>query len=130
MIDVIFWFLELTFRLIPSLMIKTGKIVLAALSLGFHRSGTNKSLEESDSLLTIEQPSFWGNNFLGLYWDLPKFLFGSRLKKKLRGTVGGITGLRENCLGTGLGAGKFWWKFRGLIGASHINLWLGETFDF
>jgi len=59
MIDIIFWFLELTFRLISSLMIKTGKIVLAVLTLGFHRSGTNKSLEESDSLITIEQPSFW-----------------------------------------------------------------------
>lgn len=62
MMDIIFLFLELTFRLIPLLMINTGEIVLAFLSLGYHRPRQNKNLNESeeyDSLITIERPSFW-----------------------------------------------------------------------
>ena len=46
----------------PYLMIKTGEVVLAALSLGYHRPRQYKNLditEEDDSLKAIASPSFW-----------------------------------------------------------------------
>jgi len=62
MIDIFFWALEGVFWFFPYLMIKTGEIVLAALSLGFHRPRQNKNLDitdEDDSLITIQSPAFW-----------------------------------------------------------------------
>ena len=59
MIDILFLFLELILRLTPIIMIKTGEIVLSAFSLGHYCSRPNKTFEETESLITIEQPSFW-----------------------------------------------------------------------
>ncbi len=58
MIDILFLFLDLACRLIPSLMINTGEIILAWLSLGYYCPRQLES-EENDSLITIERPSFW-----------------------------------------------------------------------
>ena len=83
MVEIFFWALDLTFRLIPSFLIKTGEIVLVALSLGYYCSGPNKNSEESESLITIEQPSFWvGIIFwvcIGIYLNF--YLSGYYLKK-------------------------------------------------
>ena len=61
MIDIFFWILELAFWFFPYLMIRTGEIVLAFLSLGYHCPRQNKNLnvsEEYDSLIIIKSPSF------------------------------------------------------------------------